>query len=219
MKRHLMNRNPNSAFTMLEMAISLAILSMAMGSALFLSARGTAGCEQSMAESALLGRVGRACEQILDLVVGANKANMIPPDPGVPWGCDSLEFERSIGWSAGEVQWSPRVRIAFEIEENELDNGLDDDGDGRIDEGRIVAIQNPGGIDETRRVIIRGVRRLLEGELMNGLDDNGNGLIDESGMSFERSDEILILRLTLEIEGPQRRFLIKTFTTSIRMRN
>jgi prepilin-type N-terminal cleavage/methylation domain-containing protein len=217
MKRTLTLRS--NGFTLVEIAISLTILTLAMGSALFLSARGTAGCEQSMAESALLGRVGRSCEQILDLVVGANKSNMAPLDPAAPWGCDALEFEHSMGWSAGEVQWSPRVRIAFEVEDNEIDNGIDDDGDGRIDEGRIIAIENPGGVAESRRVIVRGVRRFLEDETKNGLDDNGNGLIDESGMSFERVDDVLVLRLTLEIEGSEHRMITKSFTTSIRLRN
>ena len=200
-------------------AISLTILTLAMGSALFLSARGTAGCEQSMAESALLGRVGRSCEQILDLVVGANKSNMAPLDPAAPWGCDALSS--STRWDGAPVRCSGVLACASLSRSRtaRIDNGIDDDGDGRIDEGRIIAIENPGGVAESRRVIVRGVRRFLEGETKNGLDDNGNGLIDESGMSFERVDDVLVLRLTLEIEGSEHRMITKSFTTSIRLRN
>ncbi len=205
-------------YTLLEIAISLSILMMVLGSVVGLGKRGVSGYEQRLCESALLARATRSSERVLDLLVGASSLSMEPNDPVAPWGCDALEVRGALDWN-GDVEWGAETRIAFELEENELDNDVDDDGDGRIDEGIVVVVEDVGGPGERRRTVARGVRRLLEGEIRNGLDDNGNGLIDESGLSFELVGDVLVVRLTLEIEGPDRRDLVKTFQTSVHLRN
>jgi hypothetical protein len=96
---------------------------------------------------------------------------------------------------------------------------VDNDGDGRIDEGQVVWIENPGIPGERRMVWARNVADLLEGELDNDADDNGNGLVDERGLSFEAVGDVLTIRLTCERLDEGRRPLRKTVTTAVRLRN
>ena len=80
-------------------------------------------------------------------------------------------------------------RFEFVYDPDEVDDGQDNNGNGLIDEGRIVWTRNVGAPDERSVVLCHQVREYLEGEVPNGLDDNGNGLVDEKGLSFERNGE------------------------------
>ena len=111
------------------------------------------------------------------------------------------------------------MRIALELERVELDNGLDDNGNGLVDERMVVRIEDPGGPDERRKVICHDVSEYLAGEIPNGLDDNGNGLNDERGLSFVVLGDVLTIRLTLEAPGANENMLERTVQTSVRLLN
>ena len=104
-------------------------------------------------------------------------------------------------------------------ETGEIDDGLDNNGNGLVDEGRVVLTENLGGADERDRILARRVRELLEGELDNGVDDNGNGLVDEKGFSFERMGESLVIRMTMERIDVGQRTIERSAQTSVRLRN
>ena len=108
--------------------------------------------------------------------------------------------------------------LSFEYEIGELDDGLDNNGNGLIDEGRLVLTEN-AGLTNDRRVITRWVAELLEGELDDGLDNNGNGLVDEPGFLVERIGESLIVRVTLQKRDAEGRLMTRTARTSVRLRN
>jgi hypothetical protein len=107
----------------------------------------------------------------------------------------------------------------LELETGEQDNGLDDNGNGLVDEGVIVWTENPGLVDERRVIRSHWVREYLEGELPNGLDDNGNGLRDERGLCFSIEGDVLTIRITLERRDDDGRIHTKTVQTSVRVRN
>ncbi len=205
--------------TLVEAMISLAIVLVILGGALVATEQGTAAYEQQLTENAVQTRTGRGLDRILRELAGSSLGSLNPPDPGAPLGTDALSYQRATGWVGGSIVWSPIERVAFEIEESELDNGVDDDGDGFVDEGVVVHLENPGQIDERRSALVRGVCRYLEGEEPNGLDDNANGLLDESGLSFERVAGVLIVRLSIEGMGPEHTRVVETVESSIRMRN
>lgn len=125
-----------------------------------------------------------------------------------------------MGWE-GEttITTAPRT-LRFEIDPTEANNGADDDGDGLIDEGILVLIEDVGLPTEHRRVLARGLAEYAEGEVFNGVDDNGDGLVDESGFAIERMGAALEVTVTLEQRPPGREETIqRTLRSSILLRN
>jgi hypothetical protein len=119
--------------------------------------------------------------------------------------------------------WGPRILYRVEPAPMELNNGVDDNSNGLIDEGVLVRIEDFGGPDERRVVLARGVSELLEGEDANGLDDNGNGLDDEGGLAItirtSGTRDALTLRLTLQGVDASGAILERTLETTVALRN
>ena len=85
------------------------------------------------------------------------------------------------------------------------EDDVDNDGDGLVDERRVVWIRKPGQPDERRTVLCRDVPKWFEGEIPgNSLDDNGNGLVDGMGLAFDFAegfpDERRYVRILLSLE-------------------
>jgi hypothetical protein len=117
------------------------------------------------------------------------------------------------------VLYEPACTIGFEYEPGEVDDGVDNDGDGLVDEGQVVLTRNAGSANATRAVLVKNVAELLQGEDLNGADDNGNGMEDEAGFCLQRDGEVVHIRLTLESVDDTGNVLRRTTETSIRMRN
>ncbi|HKB15887.1 MAG TPA: hypothetical protein VKF62_07465 [Planctomycetota bacterium] len=113
-------------------------------------------------------------------------------------GAREATFRRNEGFSAGAVQWGPTARLRFVLESGERDNGLDDDGDGLVDEGTLELRRDLGNDADPAVTLARGVAEHLAGESGNGLDDNGNGLVDEPGFCLTLDGRLLTVRVTLE---------------------
>ena len=137
----------------------------------------------------------------------------------MPPALNQVEFALVEGWNGASADYGPLIRYQFEYMPGELDNGLDDNGNGLVDEGRIVRILDPDGAAQ-RTVIVTGVREYLEGEIENNADDNGNGLKDEPGFTVQRiSWTQLDVMLTIEhIDGTGKR-AVRTLSNSVMLRN
>jgi hypothetical protein len=148
------------------------------------------------------------------------RAGSLESLPASPLWQDGIDFDRvrSMRAADGRITWSSN-RVEFRHEPEEADDGLDNDGDGLVDEGLLVLVQDAGGPEEHETVLAHGVREYLEGELPNGLDDNGNGLIDERGATFERVGGDLCLHLTLEARDREGRLVTRTLVTTAWSRN
>ena len=131
----------------------------------------------------------------------------------------TVTFQEPIGFAGGDIQWGPAMTVGLELEPGELDDGVDNDGDGFADEGRVVWTESPGQATERRVVLGNAVSEYLQGELANGADDNGNGLLDERGLSFAAQDDVLIIRITCQRLDDGRRPMTKTVQTSIQLQN
>ena len=116
------------------------------------------------------------------------------------------------------VSWEQN-RLELRYEDDEVDDGIDNDGDGVVDEGVLVLIQDWMGPTEQEVVLCHGVREFLEGETPNMLDDNGNGLIDERGFSVDLDGENLTFRLSLERVDASGNTVIRTLESSVWLRN
>jgi type II secretory pathway pseudopilin PulG len=203
---------------MVEMIIATTVL------AIFLSALGLAAVRSSDAyeEGAAAAELNAGLNRALEVIVREFEdvvRSELDPQPLAPNGADSVDFRVATGYADDAILWGNERRIAWEIEPGEVDDGLDNDGDGLIDEGRVVWTEDPDTLDAMRRVLIGGVRELDEGEIANGLDDDGDGLIDERGFALVLQGDVLRIRLCIEGVDLRGTVHVRIAETSVHVRN
>jgi hypothetical protein len=203
---------------MIEMMIAVVILGVFLSALGLVATRSSDAYEEGSAAAAVDTSLYRALEVIVRALEDAGYSQLDPP-PFAPTGADSLDFRVAVGFGAGEILWGDERRIAWELEPGEVDDGMDNDGDGLIDEGRVVLTERPDTLDAIRRVLVGGVRELDDGEIANGLDDDGDTLNDERGLAFVLEGNVLRIRLC--IEGTDQRGVVhvRSAETSIHVRN
>ncbi len=162
----------------------------------------------------------RRCLHRLQGDLRASGLDTLDPKPTGSLWTSTLTFDRMDGLTndQGLIDWIP-MRVELRLEEGELDDGLDNNGNGLADERRLVLIRNPDEAEEIVVVLSRHVRELLEGEVVNGLDDNGNELIDEAGFCASLQGNTLDLWLTLEVVDDDGLFVTRSLRTSVLLRN
>lgn len=207
-------RGRQAGFTVLELMIAVTILAVVTGGAVLALSASQRSFNQMVANGVVNTDINRATNRIAQLAVGARETTLITSPEQ-----DGVSFQRAAGWVDGNATWTGDVDIALEYEPNEFDNGVDDDGDGFIDECQVVLTENFGQIDERRVVLVNGVREFLEGELPDGVDNNGNGIEDERGLCFEIQDDALVIRLTLLGLQPEGGVTLRTLETVVGLRN
>jgi len=205
-----------AGFTVVELVIAVALLVLLFSSAV-LAARGGMGAFRATQEaSEVEARVRRALDRAaFELLCAA--ASELLPNPTGDFGTSSLQFARTTGLNGTVRVLADPDRLAFEYESGETDNGLDDDGNGLVDDGVLVLTRDVGGAAQ-RVILCHGVSERLEGEAANGADDNGNDVIDEAGFNVRRVGTVLYLRLSLEAAG-ENSTIVRTLETSVRLRN
>lgn len=211
--------NSRAGFTMLELSISITILATVVLAATMAVDRSQGAWsttirtdDQATVAQVALDRVAR------DLASGL-RASLAPATTLPGQSTSTLDYRDHGGWVGGAVVPGVLNRIGFELDPAELNDGIDNDSDGLVDEGALVWRGDPGGPNAQRIVHAHRVAALLEGELPNGLDDNGNGLVDEPGFCIQITGNTLNLRLTLERRNPDGALLTSTVETSVLVRN
>lgn len=210
-------RSRCAGFTVIEMMIAVPVLVIIVGVAGLAAKRGTDAFAQSTAIDALDRRTGRAMRALAEELHGSRSGGFLP-DPTDDFGSDVLTFQRQVGYTAGVPVFGDLIRLERVDDPTDPANGIDDDGDGLVDEGLVQIVTDAGGPNESTRVVSRNVAPMLAGELPNGIDDNGNGLIDEPGLVFRRDGGYLTIRITTQ--APFRNTaLTRTLESSIGLRN
>jgi len=207
-----------TGLSLVELLIAMLILTMLLGAIGMTVMRGGGAFKHGVAASVVESQARRGIDRIADEFSGARLASLAP-NPAAPWGASTLDFDESAGFAAGVVIPGSTSRIARQSHPSDPDDGLDNNGNGLVDEGQIILMRDVGLATETTTVIVPWVREFMEGEIENGVDDNGNGLIDEGGLSFEIAGQTLNIRITLERMDPDQQPLVRTVETSIRLRN
>jgi hypothetical protein len=225
----MMNHRKHSeaaGFTLIEILIATTVLFLTLGAVAMVSNANNSAYRTGITNAQLESQVGIVIDRIVGelTMAGAETGAGNGALPSVVSGVGSAElsYSRADGIANGQVTWSPPRRIVLEYELGELDDGLDNNGNGLVDEGRLVLVEDEGGPNERRLVLTRWVSEYLEGEFPNGLDDNGNGMVDERGFCVERTaagDESLLVRITLARREESGRLLRRTAQTSVRVRN
>ena len=213
-----MKMTDRSGLTLLETTIVMVLLSVVLGAAIMVLRQGQMNFDRTVSNAVVESAGNRALNRIARRLTGAGATTLFPVLEA-PLGSSAVSFQEVEGWNAGAPVWSSDAEIRLEYEPRELDNDLDDDGDGLVDEGQVVQVENLGEADERRVVLVRGVREYLEGETADGFDENGNGLEDERGLSFQLDGNEMIVRLTLLRPDPQGAITMRTLQTSISLRN
>jgi len=101
----------------------------------------------------------------------------------------------------------------------ELDDGIDNNGDGLADERQLVLTRNIGAGSQVSTTLCSNISEFLEGEFVGGGDENGNGLVDEAGFDIERNGDVLTIRLSVEGQNSRGETMVRTVETAVRLRN
>jgi prepilin-type N-terminal cleavage/methylation domain-containing protein len=208
-----------SGFTLIELTIVAAILSVVLASVGMFQARNQDFYRHESALSDAQGRTHRALERVMSELDGIGLTT-ITPDPTSSVGSDTITFQRSTGVDgAGARIWSNQTRIALVMDDGEADNGLDDDGDGLVDERKIVITENFGTASARALTIVHDVPELHPDEVANAADDNGNGIVDEKGFNVQRVGNLLTVRLAVQAHGPDGQIVSWAESSGTRIRN
>lgn len=208
-----------AGLTLLELAIAAVIVAMMFGAVAITVLR----ADGAYREAELGAEVERDSEPALERVAREfmdAARTTVTLTPAAPLQGTSISYRRATGWGGGALQLSPTRRIRFELDPAELADGLDNDGDGLVDEGRVVLSTDVAG-GGTQAVLVTGVAALTQGELDNGADDNGDGRIDEPGFfaEFDAATSTLFLSLTLATRADDGRVVTRAARLSVRIRN
>jgi hypothetical protein len=205
-----------AGFTLVEAAVAAALLVLLMSSAV-LAARGGMGAFRATQDtSGAETRVRRALDRVVFELLSAGASELLP-NPTGDFGTDTLQYRKPIGLAGTAPVWGPSFSLALEPALGELDDDLDNDGNGLVDDGVLVLTRDVGG-NEHRAVLCRSVAEFLEGEVFNGDDDNGNGVRDEAGFNVHRVGDVLFVRLSVQ-EAMETGTITRTLETSVRLRN
>jgi hypothetical protein len=127
--------------------------------------------------------------------------NSLTPDPTSALGCSDLSFSRLAGFDEGVPLWAAQERLFLRLAPEELLDGEDQDGDGLIDEHQLVHRRVLDNDLTQDRILINDLPALGSGESANGADDDGDGLIDEPGFCVRRQGDVLLVAISMWIEG------------------
>lgn len=202
-----------TGFTLLEMSIAMVVMAVVFLTLGLTSQKATDAIEEKTRAEEVTGRLHRSLDRIIDPLAELER-NDLPP---LEAGTSEFQYHLPTGYEAG-IQWDVDQELALEYDPAELADGIDNDGDGLIDECQIVRTRDPGGANELRVVICKDVAEYLEGEIPNGFDDNGNDLDDERGFVVDVQGDVLTIRLTIERRTEQG-LVQRTATSSVRIRN
>jgi hypothetical protein len=203
---------------MIELMVSVTILGVMMYSLALVVSRGRAAYRSAEANANIESQLRRTIDRIAHELTGIGE-DVIFPDPIGDYGTDTLSFQKAEGVTDGDVDWGPVSQLAFVYEKGEVDDGIDNNGNGLIDEGILQLTRDLGGADEVTTALCRNVSELMEGEVLNGADDNGNGTFDERGFSIQRVGDSLEIRLMLLAVDGDGRLISRVVSTTVGLRN
>jgi hypothetical protein len=204
--------------TVVELLLAMTLLAAVLGVPAMLLRSGSSAyaVENASAETAELARTG------IDRIVTRLETSIATSFGVAPIRSNSVSYQRSIGFLAGALAPAPgpTETIQFEYTATDADDGIDNDGDGLIDEGRVVWLENPGAANERRVSLVEGVVETFPGEIPgNGVDDNGNGMVDESGLWFDVQVGRITVYLGISRPGPGGSIVTRQLRRVIAFRN
>lgn len=211
-------RRAARGFSLIEVVISMTILASIFGTIAIVQKRGESLASAAGLQSQADLKAARVVDRVVRELQGMGLA-WSAPDPSTSLGSDSITYRVSLGVAGGVVQQSAQRNLALQLAPGEADNGLDDDGDGLVDERSLVFTTDMGLASQRTTVLCDEIRELADGETANVLDDNGNGVVDERGFNLHRIGDVMEVRVCVELAGADGNRAIASVGTSFRVRN
>ena len=134
-------------FSLVESLIVVTLLAVLFLAVAQTSSRASDAFDEGGTEHALSTAAHRCLERISRTIEFADESLLASAPPG-PLGKDDVTFQTPASFEGGVVQWTGQ-RIFAELEPGEIDDGADNDGDGLVDERRVVLVQDWNGPAET----------------------------------------------------------------------
>jgi hypothetical protein len=204
--------------SLIEVVLGLVLVLAAVAAALSITSTASSVTAATTARGQLDVRVHRTLDRIARELVAARE-DSLDPDAEAPLGASALSFQRAVDDGAGGIAWSSMRRIESLPSPADPEDGIDNDGNGLVDDREIWLVRDFALPGERRSLLTRHVASFLEGESSNVTDDNGNGLIDERGLSIEHRDGVLVIRITLQAVGPDGDVMSRTAEMAVQPRN
>jgi prepilin-type N-terminal cleavage/methylation domain-containing protein len=207
-----------AGFTLIEVLLTTLVLGLVLSSMALVGLSNRRAFDQGAGGADLEVQVRRVVDHAVQ-ELRRSGVGVLDPDPVAGVGAHDFAYLKAAGVAGGATTWSTPFRLYWDYEVGEIDDGVDNNGNGLIDEGRVLWVSDFGEPDERVVVICHNVREYLAGETANSADDNGNGLEDERGFCVERVEDAVIIRLTLETTVADSGLQARTIETSVRLRN
>ena len=209
-----------AGYTLVELMIGMAILGSLTGAALLATNNGIGSYESARAGEEAQTKLHRAANRMTQELMSSSLSVLGPAGLMDDFGSSSLNFQAPTAIGPTGPIWGATQTITGEYAPGELDDGIDNNGNGLIDEGILVLTRDAGLPGAQRIVLCSNLRETFPGEILGNLaDDNGNGVNDESGFNASIVDNVLTLRLCIEVPSFEGTTVIRELTTSTRMRN
>lgn len=208
--------NQRGGFTVVELAVATVLIGVLWGMFVLTTQSTSSAVHTGVAVAELDARAMRAMERVCENLKSSS-ADLITPQSVSPFSGTWVEYQRGLGADANGLVWGPTERLTLEY--TEANDGVDNDGDGLVDEGRLVWRESPGVAGERTTVLCQDVREYLEGETFDGTDENGNGLIDERGFALDFGDGSVTVRLSVIARDQRGQPLTSTVERTIAFRN
>lgn len=208
-----------AGFTLLEATVVAALLSSVLGSVAYML-NSTSNAFRTGSLLAHMDSDANGALQAASRALRGCSADWItPPTPN--GSEEAIDFQRVISVEDdGTATPGTIERLAFEYDDFEADDGVDNDGDGLVDEGRLVLTRDVGG-NNARTILLRDVCEAPPGEVLgNGLDDDFNGIIDDRGFSITQTNGLLTIRVTLHrLDNTTNQIIFQSYDRTVALRN
>ncbi len=212
-------RSARSGFSLIELLIVMVMLAIMLGTLGVVSITGQSAYEQTTMLNDMDSRGARALARITEELTTISGTQM-NPSPATNSGSSTINYVQAIGVVGGVPAWGPNNRIGAEYETGEVDDGVDNDGDGLVDELMIVLTRDVGSASEKRVVLARGIAEWGDGEIPNNVaDDNGNGVVDEQGFNLHMVGDVITLRIWMQALDAENQVVVREIQDTVRLRN
>jgi hypothetical protein len=206
-------RAGEAGVSLIEIVVAVAVLVGMVGVTFGLMSRAQdlQGLELTQADLQARGRA--ALERMVRELRDSSRGTF----SGLVAGASSITFQRATGFDGSSVLWGPQETLEWRVSPGEIpDNGVDDNGDGLVDEGQIILTTDVGLATQRSVVLCDGVPRYAPNDVASRY-----GLAFPHGIFFllDTTGKMLTLSLTLSRRSPRGVVASATMTTSVLLQN
>lgn len=138
-------RRRRAGFTVIETVVSVGVLSVLMSLAGLAMLRSSNAYQDTTQRTAHELRVRRALDRVIDELVMASAATITPP-LGEDFASNTITFQPVVDIQGGFAVLGPALTLRTELAPGEVLNGVDDNGNGLVDEPGFSITQVGGTI-------------------------------------------------------------------------